>query len=399
MSASVSTVKIKRKARRRKQRDLRKSQVKQGTGKPAKQTLPNRNCRWKTPEVETTARQEATENTLHAFRRVLPGLLCDLAKIPDPRNSLKVKHKLTVLLLYGILAFVFQFTSRREAGKEMSRPVFIQNLQALFPELATLPHQDTLCRLLERIEVDEIEEAHLRMFARLVRQKKFKNYLVNKRYLVAVDGTQKYVTGEQWAEEQLHRAVKEQDDQYYVYVLEAKLVFPDGFVLPLMSVFLDNTVDEVKTKQDCELKAFQRLVAKLNRHFPRLPITLLLDGLYANGPVMALCRKNHWEYMIVLQDGSLPVVWKEAKALHKLQPEQRLEREWQGRKQTFWWVNHMAYEYGDNGRLKQTVHVVVCEESWEEVDREGQTVRSHSTMLGCRANPSPRTMSTSAATE
>ena len=120
----------------------------------------------------------------------------------------------------------------------------------------------------------------------------------------------------------------------------------------MMSVFLDNTVDEVTTKQDCELKAFERLAAKLDRHFPRLPITLLLDGLYANGPVMALCRKNRWEYTIVLQDGSLPSVWKEAKALHKLQPEQSLERGWKGRKQSFWWVNDIVYEYGDNGRLK-----------------------------------------------
>lgn len=372
MSASVSALKLKRKARKRRQRELRRRQAEQGLRKPNRQTLPNRSCRWKTPEEETAARQEAAGNTLHAFRRVLPGLLRDLAHIPDPRNPLKVKHKLTVLLLWGILAFVFQFTSRREAGKEMSRPVFVQNLQALFPELETLPHQDTLCRLLERIEVDKIGEAHLSMFGRLVRQKKFKNYLVNKRYLVAVDGTQKYVTGQQWAEEQLHRAVKEQGDQYYVYVLEAKLVFPEGFVLPLMSVFLDNTVDEVTTKQDCELKAFQRLAAKLNRHFPRLPVTLLLDGLYANGPVMALCRKNRWEYMIVLQDGSLPAVWKEAGALHKLYPEQTMEREWKGRRQRFWWVNHMSYEYGENGRLKQPVHVVVCEEAWEEVGSDGQ---------------------------
>lgn len=371
MSKVTSTWKAERKAKQRKQRNLRKQQ---GLHKPAKQTLPNHNCQWKTPEEETTARQEATEQTLHTFRHLLPELVRDLAGIDDPRNPRKVKHKLTVLLLYGILAFVFQYTSRREAGKEMSKPVFFQNLQALFPELETLPHQDTLYRLLERIEVDEIEEAHLGMFKRLVRQKKFKNYLVNKRYLVAVDGTQKYVTGEQWAEQQLHRAVKEQGDQYYVYVLEAKLVFPEGFVLPLLSVFLDNTVDEVKTKQDCELKAFQRLAAKLNQHFPRLPLALLLDGLYANGPVMALCRKNGWQYMIVLQDGSLPSVWKEAKALHKLALEQTRQRTWKGRSQRFWWANDLTYEYGDNGRLKQTVHVVVCEETWEEVDRDGQTI-------------------------
>jgi hypothetical protein len=39
-----------------------------------------------------------------------------------------------------------------------------------------------------------------------------------------------------------------------------------------------------------------------------LPILLLLDGLYANGPVMVRCRELNWDCMIVLQDGSLPSI-------------------------------------------------------------------------------------------
>jgi hypothetical protein len=55
-------------------------------------------------------------------------------------------------------------------------------------------------------------------------------------------------------------------------------------------------------------------------------MTLLLDGLYANGPVIALCRKYRLEFMIVLQNESLPCVWKEANALQKLHPEQTVTR-------------------------------------------------------------------------
>ncbi|MGF9715170.1 hypothetical protein [Paenibacillus naphthalenovorans] len=64
--------------------------------------------------------------------------------------------------------------------------------------------------------------------------------------------------------------------------------------------------------------------------------------------------------------------------MHKLHPEQTLERVWKGRKQRFWWVNHIVYEYGDNGRLKQPVHAVVCEETWEDVDSDGQIVTKSS---------------------
>ena len=79
---------------------------------------------------------------------MLPKLLKDLGKIPDPRQPKKVKHKLTVVLLYGLLSFVLQMTSRREANRELSRPAFLATLQQLFPELESLPHADTLNRLL-----------------------------------------------------------------------------------------------------------------------------------------------------------------------------------------------------------------------------------------------------------
>jgi hypothetical protein len=46
-------------------------------------------------------------------------------------------------------------------------------------------------------------------------------------------------------------------------------------------------------KQDCELKAFQRLARRLKSYFKRLPILLLLDGLYPNGPLMAQCQRYH----------------------------------------------------------------------------------------------------------
>jgi len=55
--------------------------------------------------------------------------------------------------------FVFQMSSRREANKEMTRPQFMESLKLLFPDLEDIPHNDTLMRLLSKIEVKEIEAA------------------------------------------------------------------------------------------------------------------------------------------------------------------------------------------------------------------------------------------------
>ena len=314
---------------------------------------------------------------MKVYRCVLPTLLKRFKKIRDPRNSKTIKHKATVLMLYGILMFVFQMSSRREANRQMTMPMFLENLRLVFPELESIPHQDTLNRLLSGISVDKIGEVLIELIQRFIRNKKFCRYLISQHYPIAVDGSQKL--GRDWcgAEQWLERQVQYTDEdgtvgtrpQYYVYVLEASLAFTNGMTIPLMTEFLDYTEgDQQRNKQDCELKAFHRLAARLKRHFPRLPVLLLLDGLYPNGPVMQLCRQYHWQYMIVLQDDSLPSVWEEVEGLGKLQVNNHLERIWGNRKQHFHWVNDIEYRYGNTGRNRLILHVVICQETWEEFD-------------------------------
>jgi hypothetical protein len=177
-----------------------------------------------------------------------------------------------------------------------------------------------------------------------------------------------------WDEECLERS-HEKESQFYAYVLEANLVFANGMTLPLFSEFLEyQDYEDILSKQDCELKAFYRLAARIKAEFPRLAITILLDGLYANGPVIALCRRNNWGFMIVLKDKSLPSVWREANGLHKLQTEQKLDMSYGNRRQHFWWVNDIVYEYKQDSWRQQTIHVVVCEESWEEPDKNSSEI-------------------------
>lgn len=68
---------------------------------------------------------------------------------------------------------------------------------------------------------------------------------------------------------------------------------------------------EEKRKQDCETKAFQRLAGKIKKAFPRLPIILLADSLYASEPVMDICRDNEWEFLIRYRTGSIPSITEE----------------------------------------------------------------------------------------
>jgi hypothetical protein len=391
-------IKEQRRQKKQQEKALRSRQIAEGLRPRTPPALPNACSAYASVAQEQRSREEAVSGQM----AVLPRLLQRLEKIPDLRDPRRCQHKLTVLLLYGLLMFVFQFASRREVNREMTRPQFEANLRALFdarrpwraprgrpagvqsrsrrdcPELETLPHADTLFWLLRAIDVERIEQAHIELVGRLIRGKRFRRYPINHRYPIAIDGSQRFARDTLWDENLLQRTQgKEQKrhTQYFVYLLEASLAFHNGMVIPLLSEFLEYAQgDTDHNKQDREQRAFHRLSARLKRLFPRLPILLLLDGLYANGPVMARCRQFNWLFMIVLKDKDLPSVWEEFKSLQPWQPENRLQRTWGERHQRFFWVNAIDYELIQAGRQRLSLHVVVCEESWEAVSEEGQGV-------------------------
>jgi hypothetical protein len=360
----------------RKESELREIQRQNENTKMTKAAVPNRIDSYSSIEEERKDRNDSVTEQIRIMRAQLPALLNKLAKIKDPRNPNTIKHKLTVLLIYGILLFVFQRSSGRAANREMTSAQFYENIRALFPEIDSVPHHDTLKRLLERIEVQEIEEAHIAMVRKLIRNKKFKKYLINNCYPIAIDGTQKFVRKDLWNENLLQRTIKKGDDtelQYYVYVIEANLVFHNGMTIPLLSEFLNyKEGDTDNNKQDCETRGFKRLTERLKTYFSHLPILILIDGLYPNGPIIEHVKNLHFQFMMVLKDGSLPSVWKEANSLIELSPNNHHKNNWGDRQQDFWWINNIEYYYGKNEKKKSILHVVVCNETWEEIDEMGE---------------------------
>ncbi len=344
----------------------------------------NRKCQFETAEEEVEDRYEVAAETLKVYRRYLPGILKDLSEIKDPRNPKQIGHSLSLLMLYGIFMYVFHKSSRRDADKDMNM-VFMENMRVFFPKLDSIPHSVSLARLLAVINVAQIEEAAVNLVNRLIRSKKFKNYMVGRKYIIGVDGTQKFTREYEWCKNSLKRHKKGQPEgvnQYYAYALEACLILPGGLSIPFMTEFLDrdeykdNGIDTKKQKQDSERKAFYRLANRLKEYFPHLKIAVTLDGLYANGPVVELCRNYQWDYMVVLKDGSLKSVWEYIEPLKK---EGKLEEYCQtinDVEQRFYWMNGIDYRFGDNGTKAQKLNLVICEETCIKTDEKtGQKVR------------------------
>ena len=228
-------------------------------------------------------------------------------RVSDPRQAAYITYPLAAVLATGVLLFLLRLGARRQVtlllrGNRSSAAKF----QALFG-VANVPHGDTLEATFQRLQVPEVQEVVTATVETLIRQKVLYPYRLCGRYfLVTIDGTGMLTLAERHCAQCL-TMTQHGHTTYYHPILEAKLVTHTGLVFSLLTEFIENP-SQYPSKQDCERKACYRLADRLKQRFPRLPICLLLEGLFAGGPTFAICAQYNWQYLIVLQEADLPWV-------------------------------------------------------------------------------------------
>ena len=291
--------------------------------------------------------------------------------IADPRDPTRITFPMSCLFFVGVLLFLLRLGARRQVGLSLRNGHATANIAALF-NVPCAPHGDTLDATYRRVQVGDVQEAQCRCIDALVRRKVLDPFRLLTLYLVvAADGSEVASFSKPHCPHCLHQT-HEGKTTYSHKVLEAKIVTPTGLAFSLMTEFIENEAPDVK-KQDCELRAFYRLADRLARRFPRLPIVLTLDGMFAVGPVFELCRQHRWDFVIVLKDGDLPSVEREFEALDKLEPRRLRVRSGPNEtiEQTFRWQNDI--DYVDTNRKEHTLGVVECVDRRTEVDDTHKT--------------------------
>ncbi|MCP4489502.1 MAG: hypothetical protein GY820_19635, partial [Gammaproteobacteria bacterium] len=81
-----------------------------------------------------------------------------------------------------------------------------------------------------------------RLIKQLIRNKKFKNWIIKGRLPSSIDGTQKHDSEGQVQEQGglVRKVGRGQDEQQYVYVLEANLTFKNGLTSPFITQFCES---------------------------------------------------------------------------------------------------------------------------------------------------------------
>ena len=326
-------------------------------------------------ETSTDSASKEQEALLKAFTGTIQHFFGSwqtiFSRVTDPRKLDWIIYPIEALLCTGAMMFMFRLGSRRQIKHQMRGNGPSQAKFEAWFGVEDIPHGDTLNYGFKRLIADEVQEVICRMVERLIRKKVLYRWRLFDNFLVAVDGTGMLTFRKRHCEYCLTKKLRNGETLYYHPILEAKLVTANGFAFSIMTEFIEN-VDPQATKQDCELKAFYRLAEGLKKRFPRLPICLLLDGLFAGGPTFQLCEDYNWRYMIVLQDDDLPNVHRTYDFVLPLVPENHkrlLLGQQQEIVQDYRWVTHI--DYVDSEKRPHCLHLLACEET--KPNRQGST--------------------------
>jgi len=239
------------------------------------------------------------------MRSYFPDLKKNLTAVADHRK--RKDYGCDELLSAALAMFIFKAQSRNAVNNDRRHSgEFKSNFQKLFR--AHLPHLDAVQDFFEILPPTELENLKVNMVSRLIENKVWLRHKMFGHYLVGVDASGLVSCDEDRYGCGLRKESKNGKITYLYPVLEAKLITENGFCISLATEWIINDNNKPYDKQDCEQTAFKRLAKKLKQAFPRLPVCILADALYASSPVMDICENNSWKYLITLQDGSLPAL-------------------------------------------------------------------------------------------
>ena len=238
------------------------------------------------------------------IRHHFPDFYKQLSQLPDYRK--RPQYQVRELIVSGLLLFLFRQKSRNQADNLAKNKDYRDNIKKLFQiEVADM---DTVDKYLRWLSPSMLEKIKQEMLKKLIQSKVLSKYRFKGKYLLAIDGSGLQSYDYEPYPGCPYKKYKSGKKVWTTYVLEAKIVSSNGFSLSLATEWIENPVDKEFNKQDSEQKAFVRLMDKIKKIYPRLPLLLLLDGLYPNDTVFKIAQKYNYSFIITLKDGNLKSV-------------------------------------------------------------------------------------------
>ena len=234
--------------------------------------------------------------------KYLPELFNKFNKLTDTRNKSYITYDMKTICVTRLFGLLCGLTSMTSITDNFNTEATIKNLSDICnTKLNELPYWETIQDVFIHLDINELRNIQKYIVKALMRSKMFDKYKFNNAFQLLFDGTGLTNHDYNLNGNCLTRKSKYGKVSYYKYVLECKLLF-GSIVISLDSEFIENEkMLNENEKQDCELKAFKRMVTRIKKNYPKYTFIITGDGLYATTPIINICKKYHWFYIFNLK--------------------------------------------------------------------------------------------------
>ncbi|HPG30425.1 MAG TPA: hypothetical protein PKY81_11555 [bacterium] len=290
---------------------------------------------------------ETIKTLNHKFKQVLdnyfPELKRFLKKTDDRRHQSYIDYPREYIHLFIILSAMFRVKASRLSSIELLGKNTIENINKLAgTNLDKIIHDSTISYFynFEDYSADELLKIPAQLVRSIIRKRTLEKFrLLDKYYLVAVDGTGIASFNKRHCDKCLTKKNNDGSITYFHNVLTAQIVTYTGYAFIIDFEFIENSGHSEYEKQDAEYKAFKRMYPRIIKNFPQELFCFLLDGLYADSVIMSMVGERSY-FFIALQDKDFKSANEDFEGLYKLAAENNIKFG----EQSIRFVNNMNYK-------------------------------------------------------
>jgi hypothetical protein len=285
------------------------------------------------------------------------------SSVTDTRQVIKTDHVMHDVLMSGFAMMFFQDPSLLQFQQRMEDEAHMNNLTTLF-QVQSIPGDTRMREVIDDVNPEELAPLFDDFFRPLQRGKHLEQYRVlGDRYIVALDGSQYFASEKVSCSGCLFKEGKKGAIRYFHQIVQAAIMHPDmRQVIPLAPEEVKNT--DGKEKQDCEINAGKRLLAKIRKSHPKLSLIIVGDSLYSKQPTIEAIRSLHMNCVLTAKPDDHKKLMEWVNEQRILKETSRMEaKDAKGRTHIYEWINEVPLN--DN---KKTVMVNYFE--YRIMDRE-----------------------------
>jgi hypothetical protein len=224
-------------------------------------------------------------------------------KIPDHRRAGSVEYTLADVLMCGFALFSLKNRSLLEFKSHIQNNATGANLRSMY-RIEKVPSDTQMREILDPVPTDQLRPVFKQIIQSAQRGGLLKEFqFIDGHYLASIDGTGYF------ASDKIHCAsCQEKKDKRTGAVSYSHAMLGIALVLPGKKQVLPLCPEPIikqdgEAKNDCERNAAKRLLERLRKDHPRLPLIIVEDGLSSNAPHIEELQRHGMSYILGVKQG------------------------------------------------------------------------------------------------